>query len=79
MDFVTIYIMVVDDNAKSLFEQRRFEAVGKVNVKEIQFTRKNMYLKYMYVGVEFNEVKLYNPLPYRGPYYIKNKDYNELN
>ncbi len=77
MDFITIYIMVIDETKPPL-EQRSFEAVGKVNVKEIQFARKNMYSRFVYCGQEFNEVELYNPLPYREPYYIINKDYKEL-
>lgn len=78
MDFVTVYIMVIDDT-KPLLEQRRFQAVGKINVKEIQFARKNIYVGYRYCGKEFNEVELYNPLPYDTTlYYITNEDYKEL-
>ncbi len=77
MDFVTVYIMIIDDTKPPL-QQRSFEAVGKVNVKEIHFARKNIYARFMYKGFEFNEVELYNPLPYREPYYIINKDYKEL-
>ena len=77
MDFVTIYIIVIDEK-KPRLEQKSFETVGKVNVKEIQFARKNVYSRFMYCGQEFNEVELYNPFVYPGPYYITNNQYKEL-
>jgi hypothetical protein len=71
--------MVIDDT-KPLLEQRRFEAVGKINIKEIQFARKNIYVGYRYCGKEFNEVELSTHflLPYTGPYFIRNEDYKAL-